>query len=335
MSNDNYVDPFTAMDADMQPSGDGNPFFNQMPVTPGVNDLNVKSTAKLLVVIFVIDNSRTMNNGRIEAVNAALKELKYKLVEIKEDNNLELKVALMSFTSSARWEVELTPIEEVDFPKMETRAGLTIYGAAFHELNKVLRKEAYMKYTGKKAAPAIIFLTDGEPSDNYQHDLDELLKNGWFANATRSAVLLGDAIHNPAAREAVRQFVNDESGDIVAADDSTMLIEKIKLATMHTLSGEPMGDDQNNGGRTDQNPPTSNPDPGPFPPFPGSDPFPNTGNDPFPDTATDADPFPDLGPTICFPTQDDLDDADSTDDDPFGKDGDPFGAGGDPFGNSF
>ena len=77
-----------------------------------------------------------------------------------------------------------------------------------------------MKHTGKIAPPAIMFLTDGGPTDDYESDLEDLLKNGWFVNASRSAVLLGDAIHDDAAKNAVRRFVEDPDNDIVEAEMS-------------------------------------------------------------------------------------------------------------------
>lgn len=313
--------------------------FGTQPVTPDFGSLQTKGTPKLLVVIFVIDCSKTMIGDRIGAVNAALQELKYKLTEIKNDNNLELKIAIMSFTSNAKWELQLTPIEEVSLNTINTRPGLTEYGAAFHELNKVLRKDAYMQHAGKMAPPAIMFLTDGEPTDDYQADLDELLKNAWFANASRSAVLLGDAIDNVSARNAVRQFVNDENSDIVTAEDSTVIIQKIKIATMHTVAGDPIQDALSemtspktsfrndgpdvvstiDGTRYDKDDPF-----GSFSDVACSDPFGGSKqmsgsfggasggvNDPFNGSATsDDDPFGAI----------------SDDDNPFGDSGDPFGS---------
>jgi len=300
----------------------GDPFGSD-PFTPNFGGFQTKGTLKYLAAIFVVDCSRTMENGRIGAVNSALKELKYKLTEIKSDNNLDLKVAIMSFTSSAKWEVGLTPIEELNFENMKTRAGLTQYGVAFHELNKVLTKENFMKHTGKIAPPAIMFLTDGEPDDDYSYDLDILLKNGWFANASRSAVLIGDAIYNDKAKAAVSKFVNDPDNDIVTAEDSTLIIQKVQLATMHTIAGDPIsgGSEPNNiqttpGGNVSPADPFPGGDPFPADPFPGGDPFPADpfpGGDPFP-----ADPFPGGDP---FPVDDSFATSNSS--------GDPFG--GNPF----
>lgn len=107
-----------------------------------------------------------------------------------------------------------------------------------------------MKHTGKIAPPAIMFLTDGGPTDDYESDLEELLKNGWFANASRSAVLLGDAINDDDANNAVRRFVEDPDNDIVDAENSTVIIQKIKIATMHTVAGDPMDKGNVGGGNT-------------------------------------------------------------------------------------
>ena len=339
--------------------------FGTQSITPGFGTLQTKGTLKLLVVIFIVDCSKTMSGDRIGAVNAAMQELKYKLTEIKNDNSLDLQIAIMSFASNAKWELELTPIEEVSLNTIHTRPGLTEYGAAFHELNKVLRKESYMKHIGKIAPPAIMFLTDGEPEDDYQPDLDELLKNGWFKNASRSAVLLGDAINNSSAKDAVRQFVNDPDSDIVNAENSTVIIQKIRIATMHTVAGDPMQDgtpcendvnattfsdnqsdvvDKKN---TDNLSMNSNVNLfGDSFGIAGMDPFADTsGNinknvdagadmvsdnsfsdDPFGDNTTMDDPFGGQSVDSTNPFGDSTDDSN-----PFGDD-DPFGGGGDPFG---
>ena len=294
--------------------------FGTKSITPDFGTLQTKGTSKLLVVIFVVDCSKTMSGDRIGAVNAAMQELKYELTKIKNDNSLDLRIAIMSFASSAKWELELTPIEEVNLETIHTRPGLTEYGTAFHELNKVLRKEFYMKHTGKIAPPAIMFLTDGEPEDDYQLDLDELLKNGWFSNASRSAVLLGDAINNSSARDAVKQFVNDADSDIVAAEESTDIIRNLKLATMHSIAGDPMQDDSSHAADTPVGGGMSNDVNGGE-----NDPFGNPcGND------VTGDVSDDLFGDIAVDTDNPFDDSNGGDD-PFAG-SDPFGGGDDSFG---
>ena len=329
-------------DNNFDPFGGDDPFGGQQSVTPGFNTFKTVGTNKLLIVLFLVDCSRSMDGERISAVNAALREVKSTLQEIKSNNNLELKIAIMSFTSSAKWELQLTNIDEVSLVNIKTRAGLTEYGNAFHELNKVLRKDQFMKHTGKIAPPAIMFLTDGGPTDDYELYLEELLKNGWFANASRSAILLGDAINDDKARDAVSKFVNDPVGDITDADNSTTIIQKINLATMHTVAGDPMkSDTQPAGNGTDKpsegdNPVEPGKSGGDSNPFGDADPFKSGADDSFggSDTAIGSDPFGgDAGNSDLFGGS-------AGGSDPFGGSAggsDPFGGnadGSDPFGGN-
>ena len=337
-----------ADDFNNDPFGGVDPFDVQQTMTPGFNSFKTTGTNKLLVVLFIVDCSRSMDGERIMAVNAALTEVKSILQDIKNDNGLDLKIAIMSFTSSAKWELQLTDIDEVSLENLKTRPGLTEYGNAFHELNKVLRKERFMKHTGKIAPPAIMFLTDGGPTDDYETDLEDLLKNEWFVNASRSAVLLGDAIHDDAAKNAVKRFVEDPDRDIVDAENSTVIIQKIKKATMHTVAGDPM-DKGNTSGEIDmlsdmitsyKKGVLSGTDT-----LTGGDDLfggagSTDGDDPFGGTLGGDDPFGGVGSTDG---DDPFGEAGSTDgDDPFGGTGstngdDPFGGilGGDnPFGGT-
>ena len=279
-----------ADDFNNDPFGGADPFDGQQTMTPGFNSFKTTGTNKLLVVLFIVDCSRSMDGDRIMAVNAALTEVKSTLQDIKNDNGLDLKIAIMSFTSSAKWELQLTDIDEVSLENLRTRPGLTEYGNAFHELNKVLRKEQFMKHTGKIAPPAIMFLTDGGPTDDYESDLEDLLKNGWFANASRSAVLLGDAIHDDAAKNAVRRFVEDPDHDIVDAENSTVIIQKIKIATMHTVAGDPM-DKGNISGENDTLLDTTPDLSGTDTPTGGDDPFKVDPKDPFGGIGDGGNPF--------------------------------------------
>ena len=215
---------------------------DQAPVTPDFGSFQTVGSGKLMVVIFIVDASRSMRGDRIAAVNAALTELMYELKQIQSDNGLDMKISIMTFTSDAKWVLQNVPVDEVLLHTIETRVGLTNYGEAFKELNLVLTKDRFMAHTGKVAPPAIMFMTDGEPCDDYQHDLEILLKNGWFANANRSAVLIGDAINHPDARAAVEQFVENANDDIVTAEDSSTIVHRLKLATLHTVAGTPLID---------------------------------------------------------------------------------------------
>ena len=299
--------------------------------TPPLDSMKTKFSGKQIIVIFIVDSSMSMEGTRIGAVNGALAEVvRESLRSIKASHNLDIKVAIMSFANNIRWELTPTPLEEVDLPVIKVRPGVTLYGAAFNELSKVLRKDRFMAHSGKIAAPAIIFMTDGEPdsSDHYEDDLRELMSNGWFRSASRFAILIGDAIHNDIARQAVAKFVNDPLRDVVAADDSSMIMRQINLATMHTVAGNPI-DTENNTAYS-----FSDTGSGFFADAHTVDPF-SAGNSTVPvsDSGSDADPFGDVGNSVdpfsagnsTVPGSDSGSDADPFSD--VGNSVDPFSAG--------
>lgn len=210
-------------------------YFGVDSITPAFDSLKVQGKYKLLVVLFLIDCSETMSGKRIEAVNAALQQLKYEFSIIKKEQSLDIKMAIMSFSSIPKWETQLEPIDEIHLKDIVIRPGSTQYGGAFHLLNKVLNRESFMKHTGKIAPPAIMFLTDGKPDDEYQPYLDELLKNPYFVNANRSVILLGDAINDKFAKKAVNQFVPDPNSDIISINDTKMIFNNLKLGTLRLV----------------------------------------------------------------------------------------------------
>ena len=301
-----------------------NPFANgvfdplgpQQTNTPSMDSYQVKGTEKLVVVIFVVDTSLTMEGERIGGVNGALRELKDELTELKNEKQLNVKIAVMSFTHNAKWVVPLTDIEELYLEDLAVRPGLTEYGVAFKELDRVLSREQFLKYNGSVAKPVIMFMTDGEPDDSYEHDLDKLLENKFFTRANRSVLLMGDAILSESAKKAVSRLVTDPEHNIVAADSRESIRSSINLETMRTLTGKNKPGKQKSDDKPVKDDPTKMID------------------DTFgaPDVKPSDDPFgaPDVKPSDdTFGTP-----SGQLSDDPFGNN-DPFGAfgGDDPFSN--
>ena len=82
-------------------------------------------------------------------------------------------------------------------------------GAAFKSLEEKLHKErGFMKTASGSFAPVFIHLSDGDPTDNFEHELKKLQGNNWF----RSGVKVAIAIGNDANREILKKFTgSDES----------------------------------------------------------------------------------------------------------------------------
>ena len=246
-----------------------------MDTTGSIFDIPSAGTQKSLLVLFIVDATRTMDGQAIAQVNVAIQELTEELRNFATNNNIAWKLGICSFTNSIRWVQEPKNIAELfGIEKIVTRPGLTQYGGVYHELNKRLKKGDLIEEVGKQASPVLIFLTDGAPTDDYKSDLADLQKNPFYQAAMRAAVVMGEGAEDPKAKAAVGEFATN--GLVLTTGTHMSIVSAIELATMHVVAGGPV--------------PEPTPDPGPFPE---------------PDQDQDPDPDPVYGtPDWVFPTGD-------------------------------
>ena len=210
--------------------------------TPQMGSMTTKGTAKLFNIIFVVDVSGSMRyDGRIEAVNEAFTQMIPALRQVQMDcmTEFELRIAIMTFDEQARWIVNPTPILEYNHQDIACSPWVTFFSRAFRTLGEKLTRSEFMAHTGKIAQPYIMFMTDGEPTedDDYQPELDELLQNGWFKIAQRFAVLIGsDTVNSPSARAAVERFVTNTKEGIINAADAADIVAAVEAKTVHTVA---------------------------------------------------------------------------------------------------
>lgn len=155
-----------------------------------------------IVVIPIIDVSGSMSGERIASVNDAMQDVPEELKDINESlNETKLLIAPMEFSSGARWFAlqNNQPAEVESFRWIDMRAnGLTDLGAAFKLLSDkltVTEKGGWMQGRGG-VAPVIILISDGDPTDDYQTELEKLKKRGWFKAALKFAVAVEGANMN-------------------------------------------------------------------------------------------------------------------------------------------
>lgn len=216
-------------------------FMDMETYTPQMGAMPTKGTQKLLNLFFVVDISGSMRGeGRIEAVNEAFTQMipALRQIQMESQSEFELRIAIMTFDQDARWEVAPVPIMEYNHEEIACSEWVTFFSSAFDALNEKLTSKAYMAHEGKIAQPYIMFMTDGEPTedDNYQPALERLLENGWFREAQRFAVLIGqDTINSPSARAAVSRFVTNEQEGIINAADAAAIAAEVQAKTIHTV----------------------------------------------------------------------------------------------------
>ena len=164
---------------------------------------------RTMTLFFLIDTSGSMMGNKIGAVNDAVVNVLPMLDEISASNpDAEIKVAALEFSNGTNWLYD-EPKLASDFKWQDVQAnGLTSLGAACMELNNKLSRNGFMQAASGSFAPAIILLSDGGPTDDFQSGLNKLRGNNWFKAAIKIAIAIGD--------DADKDVLKDFTGSIEA-----------------------------------------------------------------------------------------------------------------------
>jgi len=153
----------------------------------------VEVPRRTMTLFFVIDTSGSMVGSKIGSVNDAIANVLPMLDDISSTNpDAEIRVAALEFSSGTRWLYD-EPKLASDFKWQDVEAGgLTSLGEACVELNNKLSRSGFMKTASGSFAPAIILLSDGAPTDDYESGLNKLKSNNWFKAAIKIAIAIGE-----------------------------------------------------------------------------------------------------------------------------------------------
>lgn len=180
-----------------------------------------KVARKLLPIIYVLDTSGSMAGDRIASVNEAMHDTVDVLKEVAADNaSAELKIGVLQFGTNAEWTTKNGFIFLGDYYWNDLKTGgLTSFGAALTELDNKLSRKVWLSSDVGFKIPVIIFMTDGEPTDDYQKALDKINEsNKWFKVATK----IGIAVGEDANREILAKIVGNQEAVISVNDNETL-----------------------------------------------------------------------------------------------------------------
>jgi len=160
---------------------------------PNIGELE-EAPRKDLHVFYVLDTSGSMDGTKIAQLNRAMEECCEALATLAKSNgDARLKIAVLEFNSGCRWLNDYGPEDLEDFEYEVLKAGgLTDMGSALTELNQKLSKNAFLNSMTGALMPVIIFMTDGNATDDYRKALEQIRKNRWFARATKIGFAIGE-----------------------------------------------------------------------------------------------------------------------------------------------
>lgn len=165
-----------------------------------------------MTLFFMIDKSGSMLGAKIASLNDAIENVLPIIGEISDENpDAEIDIAVLEFSTGTNWLYDQPKGGREFIWQKVTAEGLTSLGEACRELNsKLSRSNGFMSSPSGCYAPAIILLSDGGPTDNFEAGLEVLKKNSWYKNAIKIAIAIGE----DADLDVLKQFTGSSEAVI-------------------------------------------------------------------------------------------------------------------------
>ena len=155
-------------------------------------------------IFYVIDTSASVGQDKVDSI---IHSLSASMDELDEMESLDLRfwISVLTFGDAVRW-LHPEPVRPMDFGDVSvTAGGVRKMKEAFRELKVKMSVSAFLKFSGRKTAPVVIFMSGGAPEDDCQSELDSLWENGWFEASVKLAVPICD----DADKDVLGKFVGD------------------------------------------------------------------------------------------------------------------------------
>ena len=209
---------------------------------------NVAIPRKTMVLFFMIDTSGSMEGTKIGAVNSAIEEIIPELRSLSDSNaDAQVKIAVLEFSSGARWLTPNGPVEAENYVWRDIDAGgVTDFGDACVKLNEKLSTKGFMQEATGSFAPAIFLMSDGGPTDDYKKGLEKLKQNNWFKKAVKVSVAIGE----DADKDVLAEFTGSNEAVVIAHNPATLKkmirfvsVTASQVASKNANVGAPEGGD--------------------------------------------------------------------------------------------
>ena len=190
-----------------------------------LNDFVIQKP-RILIVIVAIDKSGSMSkNGKIDALNLALKNFIQSLKGEKSDK-IEIQVALYSFGGNdvVTCDNALCPVSMIQCNDYIAQ-GRTPLGGTLTSIKELI--EDRTQIPSRSYAPTVVLITDGESTDETSQPLSSFINEGRSAKAFRIAMAIGD----DADLDFLKSFVS-EPEYLVTGENAADIKQFFKFVTM-------------------------------------------------------------------------------------------------------
>lgn len=174
---------------------------------------------------WIVDCSGSMSvENKMQQVNYAIQSTIPDMKDAQAENtNAQLLVQAMQFSTGAKW-TTLQPVKIEDYSwKDMTAGGLTEFGKACELLSGQLDIPPMSE---RALPPVIVLLSDGQPTDDYKNQLNDLLSKPWGKKAVRIAIAIG----KDADRDVLCEFTGNPEM-VLDANNPQALVAMIRWAS--------------------------------------------------------------------------------------------------------
>lgn len=176
--------------------------------------------------IWIADCSGSMMaDGKIQALNNAIRETIPHLRDVAAQNPFaELLVRAVSFATDVRWHIPApVPVEELVWPDLGA-GGHTRMGSALGAVAEALKVPPMEP---RSLRPALVLISDGQPTDDFDAGLRHLMDQRWGQNAVRLAVAIG----RDADQRVLERFIGNPEIRPALAHNPEQLTQFIRWAS--------------------------------------------------------------------------------------------------------
>lgn len=205
--------------------------------------------AKKLPVVLLLDVSGSMRGEKIESLyNATIDMIEtFAAAQAKEQ---EIDVAIITFGGILELHTGYTPVKDLRARgiKQFTASGQTPMGMAVKMAKDMIDDKSFT--TGRIYRPAVILVSDGEPTDLWEQPFNSFINEGRSSKCQRFAVAIG----KDAKRDVLEKFTLDANA-VFYAEDAKDISEQFKTISMSisTMAQKPSTDNEKKNEQTSIN----------------------------------------------------------------------------------
>jgi uncharacterized protein YegL len=176
--------------------------------------------------IWIVDCSESMLlDGKIAALNAAIRDSIPHLRDVAMQNpHAQVLARCLTFSSGHRWTIPSpTPVEQMTWTDL-TASGYTDMGGALAEVAQQLKVPPLEP---RALPPALVLVSDGQPTDDFDAGLATLMAEPWGTKAVRLAVAIG----KDADLDVLSRFIGNPEVRPMQAGNAEQLTHFIRWAS--------------------------------------------------------------------------------------------------------